>query len=284
MPTKIIHHGSVTEWRWGTDNPLIPEPYWTSCFLLDGLLIDAGPPGGADDLQNFASELPQDQKITQCFVTHAHEDHAGGAKMLQDEFGIPIYASEKAAKIMADGYIYPDYRQLAWGDRLLPTPVIPVVDSPITTRSGEFSLDLVPMPGHAPCLVTLLERVHQMAFVGDAVLPKYRMLFGETSSIQEDIEQIHDSIRQLCDETEGMEKLEIFIAGHGLMEGRTFLQEKLAEIEALHQQAHELSDLGLEERKILKKMFNGESFIATFSRGELSRLNLLKSLLGWPIL
>jgi len=282
MPTKIIHHGSVTEWRWSTDNPLMPEPYWASCFLLDGLLIDAGPPGGADDLRVFASTLPQEQEITQCFVTHAHEDHAGGGKMLHDQLGIPVYASEKAARMMAEGYTYPDYRQLAWGDRLLPTTAIPLDDGAITTRSGEFSMELFPMPGHAPCLVALLDRAHGMVFAGDAILPKYRMLFAGTSSIQEDIEQIHTSIQRLHDETEGMEDLEIFIAGHGLIEGRTFLKEKLAELESLHQQAHECSDLGLDERKILKKMFNGESFIATFSRGELSRLNLLHSLLKWP--
>jgi len=283
MPTKIVNHGPVTEWRWSTDNPLMPEPYWTSCFLLDGLLVDSGPPAGADDLRAFASGLPSEQRITRCFLTHAHEDHAGGGKMLHVEFEIPIYAPEKAAKFMAEGYTYPDYRQLAWGDQLLPTLAIPLDSGSITTRSGEYSLDLFPMPGHAPCLVALLDRVHQLAFVGDAVLPKYRALFGGACSIQEDIQQIHASIHRLHDETEGMEALEIFIAGHGLVEGRAFLQDKLDEIETLHHQSHELSDLGLDERKILKKMFNGESFIATFSRGELSRLNLLKSLLSWPI-
>jgi endoribonuclease LACTB2 len=281
MPTKIIQHGPVLEWRWGTDNPLMPEPYWTSCFLLDGLLIDAGPPAGADNLQQFLTQLPDEQAITQCFVTHAHEDHAGGASMLHEALRIPIYASEKASRILAEGYTYPDYRQLAWGERLLPVPAIPLNSGSIATRSREFNLDLVPMPGHAPCLVALLDRAHQLVFVGDAVLPKYRMLFGETSSIQEDIKQIYTSIQRLHDATSGMETLEIFIPGHGVIEGRTFLGEKMAEIESLHQQARELNDLGLDERKILKRMFNGETFIASFTRGEMSRLNLLRSLLGW---
>ncbi len=70
------------------------------------------------------------------------------------------------------------------------------------------------MPGHAPCLLALIEKEQQWAFVGDAVIPKRKMLFGGTCNFHEDIHQIYDSTKKLAELTEGMEHLRIFIAGY----------------------------------------------------------------------
>jgi len=65
--------------------------------------------------------------------------------------------------------------------------------------------------------------------------------------------------------------------------GPVFLAEKIAEIDSLHHKAHELSKQGLSERKILRALLGGESFVGGFSRGALSRLNFLQGLLAWPL-
>lgn len=80
-----------------------------------------------------------------------------------------------------------------------------------------------------------------------------------------------------------MENLKIFIAGQGFFTGRKFLKEKIDEIDKLHQMAYKLNEEGLGKRKILSKMFGGESYLASFTNGELSCENLLDSLLEWPL-
>ncbi|MFX1254082.1 MAG: hypothetical protein ACFFCZ_20885, partial [Promethearchaeota archaeon] len=123
----------------------------------------------------------------------------------------------------------------------------------------------------------------QWAFVADAVQPKYKMIFGGTCGIQEDISEIYHSIQSLYEFTEGMENLQIFVSGQGVVKDREILTIRLKEIDALHKTAHELHNQGLEEEQILEKMFNGESIFAALTQGELSRMNLLHSLLNWPL-
>ncbi|MFW9866227.1 MAG: MBL fold metallo-hydrolase [Candidatus Thorarchaeota archaeon] len=292
MVVKIDYHckKEILEWQWSSDNELMSKPFFTSCYLVDGLLIDSGAPGGVDDLRNFVNSLKPEEMIEQCFITHTHEDHAGGAHMLNREFGIPIYTSEKAFHILKKGRTYPDYRQMAWGSELLPVDAI-VIEGPIITKSKKYEFELFPMIGHAPELVTLIERELQWAFVADAVQPKYKMIFGGDSDIQEDISLIYNSLQELYNYTEGMEHLLIFSAGNGVLPGRDFLIEILKEIEYMHKTVHETYNNLLKNRysenqivkKILKKMCGKESFIGQMTRGALSRRNLIASLLKWQI-
>lgn len=283
MVTKInwYHEKEIIEWCWASESELITTPYWTSCYLIDGLLIDSGAPGGVKDFREFImSEGPQ--KIKTCVLTHSHEDHAGGAHLLQKEFGITIFASQKALPILKKGYTYPQYRQIAWGSELLPVEAEPIPKS-ITSDSTRYSFDVLPIPGHAPDQVALIEKKQQWAFVTDGVQPKYKRIFGGTCSIQENISEIYQSIQDLYIFTEGMDNLQLFLSGKGVVLGRTFLEEKMKAIEVFHQSAHEFFNQGLNEDEIVQKMFEGEDFVGMMTEGELSRKNLIISLLDWPM-
>lgn len=290
MVVRITYHCNkeILEWQWASDNEIMPYPYFTSCYLIDGLLIDSGAPGGENDLREFVKSLNHDQMIEKCFITHAHEDHAGGAHMLNMEFGIPIYTSNKTIDLLKKGNTYPEYRQMAWGSKLLPVNA-EFIDKPIITKSKKYKFELLPMFGHAPELVALLEAKKQWAFVADAVQPKYKMIFGKNSDIQEDISQIYQSLSDLYKITEGMDHLIIFSAGNGVMLGRDILIEKMREIEKLHVQVHNYNRQFQEEgfsgktltRKIIKKLFGRESIISQLTQGDLSRENLIISLLKW---
>jgi glyoxylase-like metal-dependent hydrolase (beta-lactamase superfamily II) len=263
-------------------------PFFTSCYLVDGLLIDSGAPGGVNDLRDFVRSLPPDKMIEKCFITHTHEDHAGGANLLSNEFGIPIYTSEKAIEILKKGRTYPDYRQMAWGPESLPVKA-KVIEGTITTRSAKYNFELFPMIGHAPELTALIERKQQWAFVADAVQPIYKMIFGGHSDIQEDISQIYSSLQELYEFTDGLENLLIFSAGNGVLSGRDFLIKKMSEIRQMHAKVHDsyksILKNGISEkqilRRLLKKVFEKESFIGQMTRGALSRKNLIISLLEW---
>lgn len=286
---KTYHcNNQILEWEWSSDNPLMPYPYWTSCYLIDGLLIDSGAPGGEKDLKEFVYSLNPSQMIDKCFITHTHEDHAGGAYMLNTEFSIPIYTSEKAVNLLKNGNTYPEYRQMAWGSKLLPTNA-EIIDKPIITKSKKYKFELFPMSGHAPELVALIEQDQQWAFVADAVQPKYKMIFGKKSDIQEDISLIYQSLSKLYEFTNDMDHLLIFSAGNGVLQGREILIKKMEEIENLHLKVHELHRQFQKEgysgkkliRKIIKNLFGKESIIGQLTQGDLSRENLILSLLRW---
>ena len=290
MVVRISYHSSnqIIEWEWASDNELMPYPYFTSCYLVDGLLIDSGAPGGVNDLREFVNSLSDDQMIDKCFITHTHEDHAGGAQMLNTEFGIPIFTSEKAIGLLKEGKTYPEYRQAAWGPELLPVNA-EIIDQAIITRSKKYKFKLFPMIGHAPELVALIEKNQQWAFVADAVLPKYKMIFGKNSDIQEDISLIHQSLSNLYEFTKGMQNLLIFSAGNGVLQGREILMEKMEEIDNLWIKVHKYHEKLRQEgysgnklmRKIIKNLFGRESIIGQLTQNDLSRENLIISLLKW---
>lgn len=283
MVTKInwYQNKEILEWCWASDNVLIRSPYWTSCYFIDGLLIDAGAPGGVKEFREFILSIGP-ENVKKCVLTHSHEDHVGGAFLLQDEFRIPLFASKKATSILKKGYLYPQYRQITWGSGLLPAEVNPI-PNPIITSTRNYTFEVLPIPGHAPDQIALIEHKQQWVFASDGVQPKYTRIFGATSDIQEDIAEIFRSIQSLFISTKNMNNLTLFLAGKGIISGRSFLGEKMKEIESLHQITHDLFKKGLSEEEIVREIFEGDDFISIMTGGELSRKNLVSSLLDWPI-
>jgi hypothetical protein len=210
--------------------------------------------------------------------------------MLNTEFGITIYTSEKGINLLKSGRIYPEYRQMAWGPKLLSVRA-KIINKPIITKSKKYKFDLFPMSGHATELVALIEKTQQWVFVADAVQPKYKMIFGGNSDIQEDISLIYQSLQDLYEYTKDMNNLLIFSAGNGVFHGRDFLLERINEIKENHKKVHEKYKYFLKEgvpekriiKKVLKEIFKKESLIAQLTKGDLSKKNLILSFLNWPI-
>ena len=283
MVTKIIHHNEdLLEWTWAAEDEIIPRPFFTSIYLIDDILIDTGAPGEMNDFRKFITSILKSRKINQCLLTHTHEDHIGGTHIIKDEFQIPIYASPKSVSFLktASTYEYADYRQLYWGTGLQSVN-IDLFPQEIHSNSQKYSFQVLPTPGHAPDQVAFIETSQQWAFVADAVLPKYQNLFGGTCNIQEDISVIFQSIKDIYDFTEGMNDLQIFVSGKGVFKGRKFLHERLEDIWNLRTQVHELYEKGVNEEQILDDIFGGEGAAGIMTNGELSRLNMIISLLQW---
>lgn len=292
MVEKVISHaeGQIIEWQWASDNKLVPNPFYTSVYLIDGLLIDSGAPASIQELKNFIQTLPSEKKPKACIVTHIHEDHSGGAFMLKKDFNIPIYASKEAIEPLSKGNQYPEYRQAAWGDYLHNVKAKPLGNTFITPNEN-YKFDVYPMPGHSPDLIAILNKEKGWAFLTDAVQPKYRMIFGNNSDIQEDISAIYDSIKSLYKHTEDWKSMKIFLSGYKYILEREFLMEKLNELDNIHQKAHEAyHEVTKTEhrekwiyKKVLKKTLGRESAVGKLTREDLSKMTLVKSLLAWPI-
>ncbi len=292
MVVQILHHcnNEIIEWKWSSDSKLLPAPFWTSCYLIDGLLIDSGPPAGENELKKFLSSLDEEQKVKKCIITHSHEDHCGGAAMLQSEFNVPIYASKKAIPLLKNEKDYPDYRRITWGYPYHPFEGKPIGKS-ISTHSNKYNFDVVEIPGHAIEEIALIEKKQQWAIVADGIMPKYTMIFGKNTDIPENISQIYNSLKKLDLITTSMEKLKIFTSGRGIFNTQKIFEEKMIEIEKLHKNAFkfykEAKDKGYSGKRLLRyitrKMFGKESFIGQLTRGGISNQNLILSLLEWPL-
>ena len=280
MVTKKLFHcdQEILEWCWASDHELMQHPYWASCYLIDGLLIDSGAPGGVSEFREFIMSL--DQKIGACVLTHSHEDHAGGAHMLKNELGIPIYASEKAIPILKTGFTYPEYRQIAWGEMGVLPVEAKLLPNPISSISGKYTFHILPIPGHAPDQIALIEKQQEWAFVSDGIQVKYKRIFGGSSDISEDISQIYQSIQTIKHFTTKMTDLKIFLPG-GKIYSRDLIDQKLQEIWSLHREVREFIDQGFSVDEIVEKIFGGEGIFASFTNGKLSKKNLIISLAKW---
>jgi glyoxylase-like metal-dependent hydrolase (beta-lactamase superfamily II) len=292
MTSRTFHHenNEILEWQWSSNNELMPAPFWTSCYLVDGLLIDTAAPGSVNELREFINKLGGKKRIKKCILTHAHEDHSGGAFLVQEEFDIPVYSNKKTHDIMEYAFEYPDYRKMTWGEKLHPV-ITKIISEKIISGNEKYEFNLLEMPGHAPGLLTLIEKQKQWVFATDAIQPKYRMIFGPSTNINEDISQIYRSLVKLYEYIKDLKNPKIFMAGKEPIIGRDFIMERIKEIKNKHKQAHKLysqfKKKGYSERrsikKVVKTMFGGEHFIGQFTRGGLSVQNLIKSLLEWPL-
>lgn len=270
----------IVRWAWASS-----QGPWTSAYLVDGLLIDSGPPGSTEEFKQFIQSLPPEQAVEKVILTHWHEDHAGGARFLSEELGLPIYIHKHGIDNVRKGFSYPDYRVFAWGGPFEPAPgVLPLEVSALTTKTGNYTFELLHLPGHSDDLIVLIEPTQAWGFVSDSIVPEYQMIFGEPSEdIHEDIEQIHASLTQLQEHTVGMDRLALFTAGFGMFPGHEILAKNISDIESLHEKVHELKNRGFQDQKIVEKLFGEEHVTGHLTNYALSRLNLVRALLRWPI-
>ncbi len=285
---RILQHGPVLEWRYASDHPvlsLLTKPFWTSCYLLDGLLVDSLAPAALPRTRELIRSLSEQERVQKCVLTHSHEDHSGGARWLCEELGVPVFAHPQTRERLREGFAYPYYRRWAWGAHLNPTGKILALSEPVlSTRSGRYRLEVVDLPGHEVGAIGLVERTQGWAFLGDAAMPRYRMLFGNRSEVQEDIQGIYLSLKRLLEVLRASPRGEVrlFLAGRDPVEdGLRFLQDRITEIDDLHHYAQRLHAQGLDEPAIAKQMFGREGPERFLTRGDLSHLNLVRSLLKW---
>ncbi len=183
-----------------------------------GLLIDTGLDGDAGRralriIEKHGAEL------VGIVITHAHADHFGGARFLQQRLDVPLYAPPLEAAMMEHPIIEPLYlfggatpiRALRQKFTLAEACEVTERIEPGEKQIGPFRLEVVPLPGHAlnQVGVGVTDAGHRVLFCADAIFPqetieKHKVPFCV------DLDQALDTIAKLPGQP-----YDCFAPGHG---------------------------------------------------------------------
>jgi len=139
--------------------------YWTTAYLVDGLLVDSGCAHSARELAASLSAT----RLVGLVNTHSHEDHIGANGPLQRQCdGLKIQSHPLALPILADPRGRQPlhlYRRVLWG---WPEPSRgqPVSDGEVI-ETDHYRFEVVYTPGHSPDHICLYEPDRGWLFTGD---------------------------------------------------------------------------------------------------------------------
>ena len=245
--------------------------YWTTAYLVDGLLIDSGCAHSADELDQMLSDEP----LTCIVNTHSHEDHIGAnGKLKENRNQLEILAHPDALPVLAsprEAQPLQPYRRIFWG---WPDPSTgkPVEDSQmIETHNHTFQV--IYTPGHSPDHLCLYEPEHGWLFSGDLYVG------GRDRALRIDyhIWQIISSLKRVAT----LPLTRVFPGCARVRENPLEeLTAKISYLEETGEKVIKLHDQGMSKRAIAKTVFGGPMLIEWMTLGHFTRLGLVNSYLG----
>jgi glyoxylase-like metal-dependent hydrolase (beta-lactamase superfamily II) len=245
------------------NNPVI----WVSAFVIDGLLIDCGHHHARKE---FLSMLNMDE-VKMAVLSHHHEDHFGAAKLLINEYNIPVYATKTTAFLIRPKILIPPERNLAWGT---PEPCI-VKELPnnkeINTSRGKFKI--IPSPGHCKNLISFFQEERGYLFSTDAIADnKQTVLFN------------WENANVILKTLQGFKTLKpkYVFSSSGKVFSIKDLEFLIIFWTDIKQQSTDLYRDGVKLIQIVKEIFGSESWMKRSTGGDISRENLIRSLLELP--
>ncbi len=234
------------------------------CYAVDGLLVDTG----LSPLYRAVLAFARERGVKQAAVTHHHEDHSGNARALRDA-GVEVFASTAAADLLASGFETRWYQRRAWGvaPRVEVKPLGGVVETP------RHRFEVLPAPGHCDDQVVFYERSRGWLFSGDAFLADRVKLFRG----DEDFAGTLATLRRLVE----LDFDSLFCAHRPVLQGgREALRRKLAYLTEVEGRVRDLAASGRSIDEIARRVLGAENrWMVWFSRGDLSKRNLVRSIL-----
>ncbi len=185
------------------DNLYYVGAKWVAAWVLEtdqGLILFDTLYGDLTDIAiDGIRELGMDPNdIRYVVVTHAHYDHIGGAKRMQDEFGAVVLMTEEDWAMVEEDPIYREY----------PKPRRHLVATNNGTLNlGRTGLRFVKTPGHTPGVLSTRFTVYDKGF------PFQAIMFGGVGLNFEGVERTEmyiDSVKRL----QRMGDIEVNIPNH----------------------------------------------------------------------
>ncbi len=243
--------------------------YWTTAYLVDGMLIDTGCAFTAREMSNML-----DGASLVCIVnTHSHEDHIGGNGILQRAHPpLPILAHPLAVPILACQHPTPlqPYRRLFWGWPE-PSRAQPIADG-LFVETEHYRFEVIYTPGHSPDHLCLYEPDEGWLFTGDLFIGgRERAL-----RVDYDIWQIIASLRRIATRPAtrlfpGSARVRDNLAAE--------IAEKIEYLEGLGARVRELYRQGYTVSAIAERLCGGPMLVEWITLGHMSRQHLVRSYL-----
>ena len=245
--------------------------YWTTAYLVDGLLVDTGCAFSASELAKALSETP----LVGIVNTHTHEDHIGGNGPLQRErVGLEIRAHPLALPVLADPRgqqpLHP-YRRVMWGWPE-PSQAQPLSDGEVI-ETDHFRLRVVYTPGHSLDHICLYEPDRGWLFTGDLFVG------GRDRALRAgyDIWGIISSLKRIA----ALPATTLFPGSARVRhDPATELAAKIAYLEELGERVLTLHQQGRSVREIIRALLGRPMLIEFITLGHFSRRRLVLSYLG----
>lgn len=266
MAIRITQLDGVTKFRMA--RKILGRPfYWTTAYLVDGLLIDTGP---RHTIHELADAL-ESRSLHTVVNTHSHEDHVGANAELKRRFNPDIYAHPNALEYLADPYkrkLHP-YQLIMWG-RPPPSSAKPL-NSTLETENHTFRV--LETPGHGEDHICLFEPEMGWLFSGDIYVG------GKDKTLRKDFNvwKIIESLKFLASF-----QPEVIFPGSGNEKagGTAELTRKIEYLETTGARVLELSEKGLGPEEIRKRLFGPELIIRYITLGHYSGKNLVNSFIN----
>ena len=167
------------------------------CYLVEGkeraLLIDGLT--GVGSLRSYVRELTDLPVLF--VVTHGHFDHAGAAYEYGECFIHPadielMYSKQHSDRKERLGFTASEPQKKAVLEDVVPECAVktyPVYEGDVF-ELGDFSLEVIEVPGHTRGTIVLLDRVHRVVYSGDACNANTLLGFPGSASIEEYLEAL----------------------------------------------------------------------------------------------
>jgi glyoxylase-like metal-dependent hydrolase (beta-lactamase superfamily II) len=244
--------------------------YWTTAYLVGGIMVDTGCAFSAPELLCALAEEP----LVRIVNTHTHEDHIGANGALQRQRdGLEILAHPLALPVLADPRgLQPLhlYRRVMWG---WPEPSYgqPVSDGE-TIETEHHTFEVIYTPGHSPDHICLYEPHQGWLFTGDLFVG------GRDRALRAgyDIWQIIESLKRIS-------ALPATILFPGSARVRTnpaqALSDRISYLEDLGERVLVLHEQGRGVTEIVRALLGGPMWIELVTMGHFSRRWLVLSYL-----
>lgn len=240
---------------------------WVSAFLIDGLLIDGGHHHARHELIKI---LPL-EKIEYCVLSHHHEDHFGACHYLTKKFNIPIYSNITTAILVRMKLKLPPERRLTWG---VPIPFkVSGLINPEEIKTSKAKFKVIPSPGHCSNLISFFHVKKRLLFSTDAFVNKKQSIIFNW----EDANVMLDTFNHF----KTLNFKYAFLEDGSLATSKD-LDELITYWHELQQQSKNLYQNGFTSKQIVKRIFEKESIFKVMTGGDISRENLIRSLLRLP--
>jgi glyoxylase-like metal-dependent hydrolase (beta-lactamase superfamily II) len=245
--------------------------YWTTAYLVDGVMVDTGCAFSAPELVAALADVP----LTHIVNTHTHEDHIGGNGPLQRQRDkVRILAHPLALPILADPrgeQPLHEYRRVMWG---WPEPSQgQAVSDGDVIETERYRFQVVYTPGHSPDHICLYEPQQGWLFTGDLFVG------GQDRALRAgyDIWKIIASLKRIAE----LPATILYPGSARVRDNPTqALMDKIAYLEEFGGQVLALHQAGKSVTEIIRTVSGGLMLIECVTLGHFSRRRLVLSYLG----